>query len=115
MLALRSRRRPPSRLRDDMDAFRQRRLSERRQNPSSGQGEAGAHAGAAQSGSRPEHRRFAQNLLTAPIRPTRRDNTMCERGKVLITPAAQAARSSAPPAISFHFRQGRSGAASNRF
>jgi hypothetical protein len=114
MLALRSRRRPPSRLRDDMDAFRQRRLSDDRI-PSSGQGEAGAHAGAAQSGSRPEHRRFAQNLLTAPIRPTRRDNTMCERGKVLITPAAQAARSSAPPAISFHFRQGRSGAASNRF
>jgi hypothetical protein len=38
-----------------------------------------------------------------------------EHGKVLNTPAAQAVRSSAPPAISFHFRQGRSGAASNRF
>jgi hypothetical protein len=79
MLALRSRRRPPSRLRDDMDAFRQRRLSERRQNPSSGQGEAGAHAGAARSGSPPEHRRFAQNLLTVPIRPTDVRATCCKQ------------------------------------
>ena len=48
-------------------------------------------------------------------RPKSIDGSNSPDHQVLNTPAAQAARSSAPAAISFHFRQGRSGAASNRF